>query len=255
MVDIEVWIQAIRGSHERFAALVSPLDEEAVQQRSYADEWSIADLASHLGSQAEIYGLFVDAGLSGQDGPDGEQFVPIWDRWNGRPPAAQVADSVRANEEFVRRIEGLSETERTGFMVSMFGSDTDLAALIGSRFGEHAVHVWDVEVVLDPAAVIADDAVALLVDRLPGLAARAGKPAEGGRTVVIETVAPERRFVLTTGPEVDLTPDSGTGPADLRLPAESFVRLVYGRLDPDHTPADLADNEELASLRPVFTGF
>ena len=27
--------------------------------------------------------------------------------------------------------------------------------------------------------------------------------------------------------------------AELRLPAEAFVRLVYGRLDPDHTPGDV----------------
>jgi uncharacterized protein (TIGR03083 family) len=231
------------------------LDDETVKQPSYDDDWSIAQVASHLGSQAEIFGLFVEAGLSGEAAPGGEVFGPIWDEWNGRTPAQQVADSVRANEEFVSRIEGLSDAQRAEFTVPMFGSDVDLARLIGMRFGEYAVHAWDVAVALDPTAVVAADAVELLIDQLPALAARTGKPADVGRTVVIETVAPERRFALTTGPDVVLTPDSGTGPADLRLPAEAFLRLVYGRLDPDHTPAELADNEILASLRQMFTGF
>ena len=255
MVDNAVWIQAIRGSHDRFAALVAPLDDETVKQQSYDDDWSIAQVASHLGSGAEIFGLFVDAALSGDAVPGRDQFGPIWDQWNGRSPAQQVADSVRVNEEFVSRIEGLSDAQRAEFTVAMFGSDVDLAGLIGMRFGEHAVHTWDIAVALDPAAEVAGDAVELLIDRLPALAARAGKPEADGRTVAIETVAPSRRFALTTGPDVVLAPDSGTEPADLRLPAESFLRLVYGRLDPDHTPAELADNAELASLRQLFTGF
>ncbi|HEY0805579.1 MAG TPA: maleylpyruvate isomerase family mycothiol-dependent enzyme, partial [Pseudonocardiaceae bacterium] len=197
----------------------------------------------------------VEAGLLGEAAPGGERFGPIWDQWNGRPPAQQVADSVRANEEFVSRIEALSDAQRAEFTVAMFGSDVDLAGLVGMRFGEYAVHTWDIAVALEPTAEVASDAVELLIDRLAALAARAGKPAEVGRTVVIETVAPSRRFALTTGPDVVLTPDSGTEPADLRLPAESFLRLVYGRLDPDHTPAELADNAELASLRQLFTGF
>ena len=38
------------------------------------------------------------------------------------------------------------------------------------------------------------------------------------------------------------------------LPAESMCRLVYGRLDPDHTPAGVDDGPVLARLRAVFPG-
>ena len=37
------------------------------------------------------------------------------------------------------------------------------------------------------------------------------------------------------------------------FPAEAFVRLVYGRLDPAHTPP-VDDGDVLDALRPVFTG-
>jgi uncharacterized protein (TIGR03083 family) len=255
MADTVALIKAVRTSHDRFAALVSPLDDDAVQRPSYDDEWSIAQVASHLGSQAEIFGLFLDAGLSGTAAPGGEAFPPIWDRWNNRTPALQVADSVLANEEFATRVEGLSESERAGFALSAFGTELDLAGTLAMRLGEHAVHTWDVAVAVDPKATVAADAVELLIDSLPAMAARTGKAAADGRGVVVETVAPQRRFVLTTGPEVSLVADSGTTAADLRLPAEALVRLVYGRLDPEHTPADLADDAVLTQLREVFPGF
>ena len=39
------------------------------------------------------------------------------------------------------------------------------------------------------------------------------------------------------------------------LPAEAFVRLVYGRLDPDHTPSSVsADGVDLDLLRSAFPG-
>ena len=41
---------------------------------------------------------------------------------------------------------------------------------------------------------------------------------------------------------------------DLELPAEAFSRLVYGRLDPDHTPAFTGDAALLDTLRAVFPG-
>jgi uncharacterized protein (TIGR03083 family) len=255
MADSALWIRTLRTSHDRFAALVSPLDDDAIQGPSYDDEWSIAQVASHLGSQAEIFGLFLDAGLSGGDAPGGESFPPIWDRWNNRAPALQVADSVLANEEFVTRVEGLSESERAGFALSAFGTELDLVGAMGMRLGEHALHTWDVAVVADPKATVAADAVELLVDSLPTMAARVGKAADDGKAVVVETTGPQRRFVLTTGPEVSLVADSGTTAADLLLPAEALVRLVYGRLDPEHTPADIADNAVLARLRVVFPGF
>jgi uncharacterized protein (TIGR03083 family) len=253
MVDIADWIRALRGSQDRFASLVSPLEGDAVSGPSYASEWSIAQVASHLGSQAEIFAMFLDAGTSGTDAPGLDEFKPIWAVWDNKAPQAQVTDSVRANEELTARIEGLSDSERAAFRLALFGMDLDLAGLTGMRLGEHAMHVWDIAVALDPTAEITPDAVELLVDSLPTMAARVGKPAEDGSTIAVETAAPQRSFVLTTGPEVALTAGAGTASAELRLPAEAFVRLVYGRLDPEHTPGD--PSPVLDRLRQVFPGF
>jgi hypothetical protein len=48
----------------------------------------------------------------------------------------------------------------------------------------------------------------------------------------------------------------GVAAADLTLPAEAFVRLVYGRLDRAHTPSSVTgDTARLADLRKAFPGF
>lgn len=248
------WLPAIRRSHDRMAALVGGLSDDQVTRRSYAEEWSLAQVASHLGSQAEIFDLFLTAGLSGQDAPGGDVFTAIWDRWNALPPGRQVTGSVAANEAFVSRLEGLSAADRKSFALSMFGTDLDLAGLEALRLGEHVLHTWDIAVALDPAATLAPDAVELLIDTLPDTAARAGRPVPAGEPVTVATTDPERAYTITLNPKVTLTPEPADAPA-LRLPAEAFLRLVAGRMDPAHTPAGVEESDLLTQLRAAFPGF
>ena len=258
MSEPAAWISAVRQSHDAFATLVSPLTEEQVRAPSFAAEWSIADTASHLGSQAEIFGLFLDAGLTGTPAPGGEAFGPIWDRWNALPPTAQVTGSVAANEAFVARLESIPDSERRTFAMSMFGRDIDLAGLCAMRLGEHALHTWDIAVALDPAARVPADAVDLLVDTLGPVAARSGRPDATLGPVSVETTEPERAFLLTTEPAVGLAAADSDSTSDgqaLRLPAEALVRLVYGRLGAAQTPSQIAGDPRLPSLRAVFPGF
>lgn len=254
MPDTTAWISAVRNSHDRLAALLSALNEKQVETASYAGDWSIADVASHLGSQAEIFALFLDAGLAGEPGPGGDAFAPIWDRWNASRPSQQVAESTAANEAFVTRLEQVPEAERESFALSMFGTDLDLAGLAAMRLSEHALHSWDIAVALDPAATVSADAVDLLIDIVAQTAARSGKPAAGAEPITIETAAPGRRFLLTVDPDVTLVASADPPGAALHLPAEALVRLVYGRLDADHTPAGVADDARLTELRTVFPG-
>ena len=65
---------------------------------------------------------------------------------------------------------------------------------------------------------------------------------------------------LATGrllePDLSVQLVDGDAAADLTLPAEAFLRLVYGRLDPAHTPSSVTgDTGRLADLRKAFPGF
>jgi uncharacterized protein (TIGR03083 family) len=249
------WIGALRHSHQRLSALVEPLDEGRLEQPSYASEWSIAQVLSHLGSQAEIFGMFLDAGLDGKEPPGREAFGPIWDTWNSKSPQAQASDALRADQATLERFESLDADQLASLRLQLFGMDLDAAGLARMRVGEHAVHTWDVAVALDPAATVEPDAVGLLVDTLGQLAARTGKADGKQRRLLVTTAEPDRQFVLETGEAVTLTPSDGEeGRPELRLPAEALVRLVYGRLDPAHTPAE-ASGADLDELRQLFPGF
>ncbi len=250
------WIDALRHSHDRLQALVEPLDLGQLERPAYPSKWSIAQVLSHLGSQAEIFDMFLDAYLSGAEPPGREAFGPIWDTWNARSAQAQARDALIADETAVERFESLDAGQLARLRMHLFGMEVDAAGMARMRVGEHAVHTWDVAVALDPAATVAPDAVTLLIDTLGQLVARVGKPDGVQRRVHVSTTDPERDFILQTGESVTLTPADGEqGPPELRLPAEALIRLAYGRLDPAHTPPVEASGVDLDDLRAIFPGF
>jgi uncharacterized protein (TIGR03083 family) len=252
-------LSALRRSHDRFVAAVSPLTDEQVSGPSY-HEWTIAQVASHLGSGAEIFELMIEAGLAGAPAPGVEAFHPVWDSWNAKSPAEQAHDGLRADAEFLSRVDAMTADEQDSWHLDLFGSEQTLVGLLRMRLSEHAVHTWDIAVALDSAATVADDATLLIVDNLPAVAARGGKGSPQPLSARVGTTGPERAFRLDVTPDgVQLSEAAAAADADadasLRLPAEAFVRLVYGRLDPEHTPAAVeAVGVDLDALRVAFPG-
>ena len=250
------WIQALRHSHETLQAVAGPLDAGQLERRSYASQWSIAQVLSHLGSQAEIFSLLLNAGLAGQDPPGQDAFPPIWEAWNTKSPDNQAADALRADHAVTVRLESLDDTQRERLHLHAFGMDLDTTGLARIRLGEHAVHTWDIAVALDPAATVAPDAVVLLVNTLGQLVTWTAKPRGQRRRLRVSTSSPVRHYMLDIGETVTLMPTEGNSiRPELALPAEAFVRLVYGRLDPAHTPPVEATRVDLDELRQVFPGF
>ena len=215
----------------------------------------VAFIAAAFAAQLIGAGSALAGGVTGGDPPAPEEFKPIWEAWNARPPEDQAARSVAANEALVTRIESLTPQQRAGFHVTMFGRmPLDLAGVLGLRLSEHALHTWDIAVTLDPAAKVAPDAVDLLVDRLPLMAGFLGKQAPAPVAVAVTTAGPQRAFTLDTG-GVTLAPagEDDARASALALPAEALLRLVYGRLDDEQ---DLqASGVTLTELKSVFPGF
>jgi len=244
-------------SHERLVAAVESLSDDEVAGPSY-HSWTIAQVLSHLGSGAEIFTLILEAGAPGKPAPGADDFQAVWDRWNAMSPPDQARNALETDARFLQRLGELTLPERDAWRLDFFGGEKTLVEMVGMRLAEHAMHTWDVVVVREPEATVPADAVALLVDNVVGLGGFAGKPAHVS-TVRVTTERPERSFLIDgTGDQVTLTPD----PADdvdsegvVRLPAEALLRLVYGRLDPDHTPSSVvADGVDLDALRRTFPG-
>lgn len=248
---------ALHRSHDRLSSHVSALGPDEVSGPSYDTGWTVADVLSHLGSGAEIFTLLLDAGLDGRPAPEFAEFSAVWDAWNARTPQAQAADSLAVNATFLERVAALDETQRRAFSVEMFNGRQDLLGLLRLRLGEHAVHTWDVLVAADPSARVAPDATAAILVGLDELVARAGQRSEEPLRVAVRTAEPDAAFLLEVdadGPRLTVGSDEAA-PATLTLPAEAFIRLVYGRLDPDHTPPLEVDGTDLSTLRSVFPGF
>ena len=87
------------------------------------------------------------------------------------------------------------------------------------------------------------------------IASFAGKPTETEQSVNVRTSDPRRDIAIKIGPKsVVIESSSSTVTPDLELPAEALIRLVYGRLDPAHTPTMEVEGD-LPTLRETFRGF
>jgi uncharacterized protein (TIGR03083 family) len=261
VADASQWISALRASHDRLVGIATGLGPEEVRAPSYCDEWTIAQVLSHLGSGAEIHLANLEAMLTGSVMPSREDYQQIWDRWNAKSPEAMAADALEADARHLERFEGLSDDELDRLAWDFMGRMLDAAGIVAMRLSEHAAHTFDVEVSLDPAAVVPQRSAALLVDLLPSRAARLARgerPAAAPVEIAIETTGPERAFALAIADEVSLTPGTrADAMGSCSLPAEAFFRLLYGRLDADHTPDSvrLEGPVSLEELRALFPGF
>ena len=255
------WIAALRGSQQRLADLVGSLVPEQLHAPSYDAGWTIAQVLAHIGAQAEIAQQALAAALSGREpfGLDG--FRSILAVWNARDPGQQAVECLVSDREHVRRLEQVTDEQLAGMRLRILGTQYDAAGLVWLRLGEHALHSWDIAVSLDPAAVIAPQSVTMLADRVPQVAACGAKPPGAPYRVAIQTTDPDREFLLSAAQTVSMSEvaagAAGDGIPALRMPAEALLRLVYGRLDPGHTPPvqALSGQVDLDLLRRTFPGF
>jgi len=244
----------LHASAAHLASIVEPLSSEQLRQRAYPAKWTVSDVLSHLGSGAVITRLNVDAALGGE-ALGGEGVQGIWDEWNSKSPEEQAADALAADRDLLTRLDLLTGEDQAGFRLVLGPLDLDLAAYLGTRVNEHALHTWDIAVSLDASATVLADAVEDVVDNL-GLVARFGsKPTGADRTITIHTDNPSRDYEVILSPDgITLSPNAPVGQPDLELPAEALARLVYGRLDRDHTPSFSGTEADLDELRGAFPG-
>jgi uncharacterized protein (TIGR03083 family) len=255
-----VWIETLRRSHDRLTGLAKPLSPEELRAQSYCQDWSVAQVLSHLGSGAEISLMMLPGALGDAEPASRDAFPAVWDAWNAKSPDDQAADALAMDETQISTLEGLSDDQLARMQMDFIGMQLDAVGIVRLRLGEHALHTWDVAEYADPAATVSADAADLLIDNVPAfLAPRLGKPLPEPFTVRITTTGPERDYLLTSADSVTMTDWPADGDASVprvTMPAEALLRLSYGRLDPAHTPASVTgDPEVLDKLRAIFPGF
>lgn len=230
------WLEALALSQRNLTALTATWTDEDLARPSYATEWSVAQVLSHLGSGAEIFVNLFRAGQNGDPIPGQDVYTAIWAKWDGMSPRQQVSNALRVNDEFLATIGALSDESSAAWNLELYGAPGDLSDLVYLRLGEHALHTWDVDVGTDDGATVSAAAVELLTGRLTYMAPKVARPAAEPVDVAVDTQQPSYRFrVVSTleDPAVGVTAGRRTsepGDAEVRMPAETWLRLVYGRL-------------------------
>jgi uncharacterized protein (TIGR03083 family) len=258
MSDDHASIATLRQAHDAFATLASGLDRDEIRARSYCDEWSAAQVASHIGSGAELGTGWLRAAIDHTDPTEGVDMPAVWDKWNALSPEEQVTQAVAASAAQVAAFESATTEQLEQAHVALFGAiELDGFGLARFRLPELVIHTWDIAVMRDPSARLLGPAVDFVVDGMAASVGWFGRPQPRPWILNIETSGPERSYVLRNGERVTLEPGSSAD-ADgvMRLPAESLIRLVYGRVD-DTTGGEIgidASGVGLDDLRAVFPG-
>lgn len=246
-------LKALHSSVEHLRAVVERISPADLDLPAYPAEWSIADVISHIGSGAVILARHFDDVVESR-ATDESFNQSVWDEWNAQSPPTQVANALIADAALLERLESLPDNRRDHFQFPMGPLNLDFAGFVGLRLNEHVIHTWDVEVTLDPAATLPIDEAGAVADNLAMIVRFTGKPSGHVRVWHVRTIDPPRNFVLSFGPDsLELSSSQPEDRVDLEIAAESFVRLIYGRLDPDHTPSTV-DDRHLDELRRAFPG-
>jgi uncharacterized protein (TIGR03083 family) len=247
--------EALKSSTEHLRDIVESLDSEQLRAPAYPTEWTIADVLSHLGSGAVIFVRSVDDALNDTPTP-GDFSRSVWSEWDAKSPDDQASGVLVADHALVARIDELSAADRGKIKITLGPFALDFDQYLGLRLNEHVLHTWDVEVVLDSNTVLPSDAVDALLANLGMIASFAAKPTGAEGTYVLKTFDPVKTYTVSLSADsVKTVEGTSDAPVNVELPAEAFIRLVCGRLDPDHTPSSVTGAEHLVVLRQAFPGF
>lgn len=256
-------IAALRSGHDELAALVRDLGPTDLVRPSGASEWQVSQVLSHLGSGAEINEAALTAVLTDGPPPDSEFNKRVWARWDAMAPLEHAEGFLEADRRLVERYESLDATARESLRIDLgfLPEPVDVGFAARLRLSEFALHQWDVEVGFNAYATVAPEAVPLLLEQIGAMLGWVGKPeALAGRQVelALRLSDPDRALGLRLAERIELTDVPAERPdGELVAPAEAFLRLVSGRLAPEHTPDGLTVTGPIGldDLRRVFPGY
>ncbi len=230
------------------------MDPADYTSHAYPSEWTVADTFSHLGSGAVIGQRRLEDSLTHRESDPGFN-ASVWDAWNAKDPEAQVKDCLSSDRELYSVLEATTEEQRNEFHFMMGPFTFDFDGLIGLRLSEHVLHTWDIEVAINPGATLPNDAANAILDGIQFIVARTAKPQGETKEMKLRTTDPARNFTLVLDDDsVELVEGTFEDEPDVEMPTEALVRLVYGRLDRGHAPAEVS-TDALDYLRRVFPGF
>ncbi|OLF14391.1 hypothetical protein BLA60_04510 [Actinophytocola xinjiangensis] len=249
-------VAALRSEYDVLAGLVRTLTDDQLAAASGADEWTVAQVLSHLGSGAEISRGAIGR-AAGETVAD-EDNQTIWARWDGSTPRAQAEGFLEHTGRWLDLVEGLTPEQRSSLTVDLGFLPEPVPVLVslGMRLSEVANHSWDVRVAFEPDAGVDATSAQVVVDLLAGplgfMVGFLAKPAELADPVSV--AIPGAGLVIDDG--VTVVDHLESPSATFDGPVEAFVRLISGRLKAPYDKGVTVEGAvTLDDLRRVFPGF
>jgi len=257
--------RAARAEAEALAARWREWDDAAWEAPSACAGWAVKDVAAHITEGASRAIPVVRATLAGEPAPQftAEERAARTREVRALPGAELATRFPRDVDAVFLLFEGADEDALATTVVVPAGPHT-LAELATQRLLEAALHAWDCAAPRDPAAALRPEAAAPLVDYLLGRIGRMATGDVGGLTATYHCALEgpgggPLTLALANG---QATATRGAPPAadvTLTLPAEAWVRLVWGRLDLDRALASgtvraSGDQAKAAALGAIFRG-
>jgi uncharacterized protein (TIGR03083 family) len=214
------------------------LDAAGWDAPSWCEGWAIKDVSAHMAESNDRFYRIVSAALEG---------APVPDFTAAERAERQAAVKGQGSAEIVRQLqargnatfdllEGAS-VEALARTVTVPAGRLTLLEVAPQRLNECTLHSWDIRYARDRDTTLDEAAVPFLLDRVIAAAPRfGGRGAAGasGATYHIQLGGPSADAVTLAVADGVVTATRGASDrADvtLRMPAEAFIRLVWGRLD------------------------
>jgi hypothetical protein len=207
-----------------------------------------------------ITGAGLQVALGSRDALDEGFNQSVWDTWNAMSPAEQLAGFLERDAELVAAFEALDEQQRDSLRlrVGFLPEPVSVAMFAGMRLNELTQHSWDVRVARASDADLLPESASVLAEQfsteLAFMLGFIGKADQIADRVLLEIAS---EYQLTIADSVSLAKPSSEATAHMSGPLEAAIRLIAGRLDPTHTPDEVAvtGNVTLDELRKVFPGY
>lgn len=257
---------AVRGEAGAIAAHMRGQDAAAWEAPSWCEGWSARDVVSHLTEGSERFYFQTRAGLDGQAVPEFSMEERNARRAKVRkmPPAEMLAELERRNVVFFADLEARDDAALGRPCVPLGPGRTLTGAQVAAlRLNELLLHHWDLRAPAQPGTMLDAEGAALIADYVLGNAARLAKAdALPGldATFLCETSGPGGGPVTIAcrNGQCEVT-RGAAGQADvtLRLPLETLLRFVWGRVAlqqalGDGTIQATGDHDKVLALGRAF---
>jgi uncharacterized protein (TIGR03083 family) len=255
-----------RAEYKRLLGYLEHLPAAGWTEQSACAEWQVYRVVSHLGSQAQIHAIRLEAGLRGDRPMTDEQRNEVWDHFNSLKPDEMLPAFRRTNDEYFKVADSLTDEELGRSIPWNRPEPAPVVNAVVGRLNEQVLHAWDIEWARNRQATLAPEPLPDLLEhnispaRLSGLVKPDRAPELDGKIIGFLIRPPSVAAHL----QVDSAGAKGaigraeTPDVTLHLPTEAFIRLLWGRYDLDaglKSGQVKIDHPELAEeLHRLFPG-